>query len=165
MSNWHELTDKIFSKDAPYQGSTQAIIDVVVREWLREKCIKLSGIFPKPNLSHKERADLFGEFLGLTEKEEVAVEKKWCEHIKMDSNGGLQMFYGNRPQDWAFCDDEFKFCPICGTPRPSEPSKRGKLAKIIQQAYLKSDYNSTETSLWLDIADAVIEELNKEDNK
>ena len=61
----------------------------------------------------------------------------WCKHIKGYSNNGT-----NLRDEWIITGEEGEwlgktygepnFCPICGTPRPSEPKK---LADKLSDAY------------------------------
>ena len=155
MSKYHELTEKLW---IPTLTGRKNAVDRIVREWLADRAERLTDKMMMPG--HYVEG-----VLGLTEKEEVAVEKKYCPHVYESDMHGVEMIKAPNGEEFAVGGTDnktrYKFDPWCGKEiRPSEPSKRGKLAKIIQQAYLKSDYNSTETSLWLDIADAVIEELN-----
>jgi len=45
---------------------------------------------------------------------------EWCEHIKIVEGKYTDYLCGNRK---GISEAVFKFCPECGTPRPSEPKK------------------------------------------
>ena len=49
--------------------------------------------------------------------------KKWCEHIKFKPYIIRQyVLMGDENTFDLAVDDDFKFCPICGKPRPKEVS-------------------------------------------
>ena len=138
MSKWHELTIELFETESTIFVKDE--IDRIVREWLGEKAKEMSS----GNVAEEEW--YFSRF-GLTEKEEVVVEKKWCEHSPWYEN--------------------YKFCPICGTPRPSEPSKREKLALLLYSKGTEPgelywhEAQKDVKDYWFALADAVIEEMEK----
>lgn len=58
----------------------------------------------------------------LKQRWEVSVGKEWCEHVRSRYTHPGQYFVFNEPQGQAtLVTDLWKTCPICGTPRPSEP--------------------------------------------
>ncbi len=142
----HELTEKIDLYRSGFAKSKE-YVDSIIRTYLSEKANKLSGIFPKPHLSHKERADLFGEFLGLSSDSpepchpklhdlvniygKVKCEKcgnyydpkpkdseKWCKHWK-NPDGYWEIVRNGNPDDEVGSHiDKIKFCQVCGAEKP-----------------------------------------------
>ena len=71
----HELTEKLaYLLPRETFKIIESEVDSIIITWLKEKAMKLSRIFPKAHLTHKERADLFGEMLGLSKQSEP---KEW----------------------------------------------------------------------------------------
>lgn len=59
----------------------------------------------------------------------MSIRDPWCVNIE----GRYLKFKASSGNDWGLgCADEFKFCPICGTPRP-EPKQ--SLADVLRDAY------------------------------
>lgn len=105
------------------------------------------------------------------QKDEVVVENTtWCSHIVAQGHGGrwylLDSYYDRPPYD-GHVGRGWKNCPICGTPRPSELSKRERIAIRLFKAvycFATSNWDSQPEDTrkyWLSLADAVIEEMGK----
>lgn len=160
MSKYHELTNKIIDHYEERKCLGYSITDRIVRGWLAETSIK---IFKNYDNGFVDGLPTVRKILGLTEKEEVVVEKKWCEHLEM-SKDYLIYKTENRPFPNKFVGLDINFCPICGTPRTSEPSKRERASAALKRTYQKwtnSERDSLNSDYFDALADAVIEEMDK----
>jgi len=91
---------------------------------------------------------------------ESPVSGEWCEHIKYQPSPNPyyhKSHWWYTPKDdnsngW-YVDDRFEFCPHCATPRPSKPSLRDELGKI-----LRDKFTGTKNS-WEDVADIALDFL------
>lgn len=61
------------------------------------------------------------------------MKNEWCEHIRIATDGSYNCNIGS--MSWYFNDSSiWKFCPICGTPRPEPMSLAGVvLAELKKQ--------------------------------
>lgn len=65
---------------------------------------------------------------------------EWCEHlIKGES------FYNKHldPYSLVFKGEHWKFCPICGAPRPKEKSLQEKIDSILMRHLFRSEIYTT----------------------
>ena len=160
MSNWHKLTKVLYPNNLDEPNSYLDEKDRIVREWLAEKARTIAENVMRPDIRFDYRLTSAKSVLGLTEKEEVVVEKKWpCGHI---DDGRIAEEYRK-----YMMQPIINFCPTCGLARPSEPSKREIVAEILWEnstdsstPYPFEEMNQTSKLAWFRMADAVIKELN-----
>ena len=142
----HELTEKIANYQHANPGRTFTEYDSIIREWLEKA---------EFNLSRYARIDAgvytsFREILGLSEQNLDKSEPQkevWCEH--MDPFEESKFYFG-------FANQEFHFCPICGTPRPKTPSLVEELTKTLKDTFETDDKD------WIDVAETAISFLKSE---
>jgi len=108
----HPLTEQIWYSNI---WSSKDKLDSVIREYLKDCANRFDG-----SEGFKTAKQILG--LELEKKEEVKVEK-WCEHRGIVPDGTGEYY----------SDHNWKFCPICGTPRPKEIGLREKLVEKFEE--------------------------------
>ena len=145
MSNWHELTKVLYPNNLDEPNSYLDEKDRIVRKWVGNAVEEIARNVMPFKYAH-ERREAAKSILGLTEKEEVVVEKKlpyWCRHMDcqdhVDKNQSGYYYLSAYVEAGTSTTKNWKACPECLTPRPSEPSKREIVAEILWE-------NSTDSS-------------------
>ena len=156
MSQLHELTEKI----KQCIDGDEMYCDSIIRQYLEEKAMEAFGVCDSMTFMKKDLDNL----LGLTDKEkpveEVKVENYCCEHLTPTPSEAKKYGPWSFPAVSAQVNESWKFCPICGTPRPTPKSKREELAEKFMKrmkAYPPlPDFSATASKL-ADIAIAFLE--------
>lgn len=114
-------------------------IDFIIVRFLREKAEEIEAFKDVPKLNVKAILGIYDGNnkpvvinTGQHTRVEGVVGDGWCEHIKQKEEG-LHI-----PHPWSegswIVNADYKFCPICGTPRPKTLSKVERLARKLLDA-------------------------------
>lgn len=108
----HTLTEKL--SGLIYFNNLE-LAESVITSWIEEKVKEMEshGYIPV-----RQGLATVGEILGLSQRENKMEKKKWCKHISGE-NLKCQHFKNIPAHTESVCL-WWNFCPICGTPRPTE---------------------------------------------
>lgn len=143
----HDLSNKVLKHLGTF--NFEDACDIEIKLWLEEKAGELDSVHCATNMMKP----VHREILGLTDEVDddlgdlVKPQKQsWCEHIQW--NKRIKEFvekgyehYTNMPRNVHEVD--WKFCPICGTPRPTPKPLVERLADVINGAM-----NDDPEALW-----------------
>lgn len=148
---FHELTSELIPEKATAYVIKKSHTDSIIRKWLSEKSkainadanaertvdeiLGLTDVWEKPC----HRGCKSGECFHLNPKQ----KQSWCEHIQCSSDDYSIKETGTL-MGGKNAQFQFKFCPICGTPRPTPKSLVDKFRE--KTCYLLPDKDNPSTN-------------------